>query len=58
MKRFLLLLLSASLLGGVLTADDLSEALEQERESQTATAISIIFDSSGSKAKNQKLKQA
>ncbi|MEM6278264.1 MAG: vWA domain-containing protein [Verrucomicrobiota bacterium] len=39
-------------------ADDLERALTEERESQTATAISIVFDSSGSMRDDQKLQQA
>lgn len=38
--------------------DDLDNALVEERNSQTATAISIIFDSSGSMRDDQKLEQA
>jgi len=39
-------------------ADELDTALMTERDSQTATAISIIFDSSGSMRDDQKLVQA
>ncbi|MEM8953394.1 MAG: vWA domain-containing protein [Verrucomicrobiota bacterium] len=39
-------------------ADELDLALTQERDSQTATAISIVFDSSGSMAEDRKLEQA
>lgn len=59
MKRILLpLVILAGLLPAPAPADELDTALVQERESQTATAISIIFDSSGSMRDNGKLEQA
>ncbi|MDF1659089.1 MAG: VWA domain-containing protein [Verrucomicrobiales bacterium] len=45
---------------GLLSAqgDELDNALTSERDSQTATAISIIFDSSGSMRDDKKIEQA
>ncbi len=57
MKRlFLILAVTSGWLS--LQADELDAALVSERDSQTATAISIIFDSSGSMRDDQKLEQA
>lgn len=57
MKFFLSVLL---LTFGLVSArsDELDNVLTRERDSQTATAISIIFDSSGSMRDDQKLEQA
>ncbi|NNE93149.1 MAG: VWA domain-containing protein [Verrucomicrobiales bacterium] len=41
-----------------ITADDLDQSLDSEESAQTATAITIIFDNSGSMADKGKLKQA
>ncbi len=57
MKRILPLFLLASLPFAA-PADELDAMLERERETQTGTAITIIFDTSGSMADARKMEQA
>ncbi len=60
MKFFTILLSSLSLAaaGSLAHADELDAALEQERLSQTATVITVIFDNSGSMAEDHKMETA
>lgn len=57
MKIRLILALVAMSMGAV-RADDIEQALQDEKQAQTATAITIIFDTSGSMEEDNKMKEA
>lgn len=58
MKRLLIILVAVLGGLGLSYADELDTILAAERDSQTATAISIIFDTSGSMLDDNKLNEA
>lgn len=57
-KSFLLVVMGSCLAAPRLLAQDVMEALTREQEAQTGTAITIIFDDSGSMSQNRKMRQA